>query len=58
MSKEVLNFGLGLSKLEENQLMILTTYPHWKEEGVHYQSAGTSSSPTKVGGLDFTGKCR
>jgi hypothetical protein len=36
MSREVLNFGLGLSKLEENQLMILTTCPHWKEEGVHY----------------------
>jgi hypothetical protein len=35
MSTKVLNFGLGFSKLEENQLMILTTCPRWKEEGVH-----------------------
>jgi hypothetical protein len=58
MSKEILNFGLDLSKLEENRLTDLTTYPLWKEEGAHYQLVGTSSNPTKVGGLDFTGKCR
>jgi hypothetical protein len=58
MSREVLNFGLVLSKLEQNQLMILTIYPHWKGEGIHYQSTVTSSSPTKVGRPDFTGKCR
>jgi hypothetical protein len=58
MSKEVLNFVSDLSKLEENQLMTLTTCPLWKEEGAHYQSTGTSSNPIKVGGPDFIGKCR
>jgi hypothetical protein len=58
MSKEVLNLGLDLSKLEENQLTTHTTCPLWKEEGAHYRSAGTSSNLTKVGEPDFTGKCR
>jgi hypothetical protein len=36
MSKGLLNFGLDFSELEESQLMILTTYLHWKEEGACY----------------------
>jgi hypothetical protein len=58
MSKEVLNIGSDLSKLEENQLMTHTTCPLWKGEGTHFQSARTSSNTTKVGEPDFTGKCR
>jgi hypothetical protein len=58
MSKEVLNFGLDLSKLEESQLMTLITCLHWKDKDAQYQSAGASSNPTKVGGPDFTGKYR
>jgi hypothetical protein len=58
MSKEVLNFGLDLSKLEESQLMTLITCLHWKDKGAQYRSAGASSNPTKVGGPDSTGKYR
>jgi hypothetical protein len=58
MSKEVLNFGLALSKLEESQLMTLITYLNWKDKDAQYRSAGTSSNPTKVGGPDMTGKYR
>jgi hypothetical protein len=58
MSKEVLNLGSDLSKLEENQLMTHTTCPLWKEEGAHYRSASTFSNPTRVGEPDFTGKYR
>jgi hypothetical protein len=36
MSKEVLNFGLDPSELEESRLMTLTIYLHWKEEGARY----------------------
>jgi hypothetical protein len=56
MSKEVISFGLALSKLEESQLMTLITCLHWKDKDAQYRSAGTSSNPTKVGGPDMTGK--
>jgi hypothetical protein len=58
MSKEALNHGSDLSRLDENQLMTPTICPLWKEEGAHYRSANASSNPTKVGEPDFTGKYR
>jgi hypothetical protein len=56
MSKEVLNFGLALSKLEESQLMTLITCLHWEDKDAQYRSASTSSNPTKVGGPDMIGR--
>jgi hypothetical protein len=55
MSKEVLNFGLALSKLEESRLMTLITCLNWKDEDAQCRSVGASSNPTKVGGPDMTG---
>jgi hypothetical protein len=36
MSREVHNFGLDPSELEEIQSMMPTICLHWKEEGAHY----------------------
>jgi hypothetical protein len=47
MSKGLHNFGLDPSKLEESQSMMPTIYPHWKEEGTHYQLVDTSSNPIR-----------
>jgi hypothetical protein len=58
MSREVHNFGLDPSELEESQSMMPTICLHWKEEGTHYQLADTSSNPIRGQRLDFTGKYR
>jgi hypothetical protein len=47
MSKGIHNFDLDPSKLEGSHSMMPTIYLHWKEEGVHYQLAGTSSNPMR-----------
>jgi hypothetical protein len=58
MSREVHNFGLDPSELEESQSMMPTICLHWKEEGAHYQLVDTSSNPIRGQRLDFTGKYR
>ena len=56
MSREVHNFVLDPSQLEEIQSMMPTIYLHWKEEGAHYQLVDTSSNPIEGQRLGFTGK--
>jgi len=58
MLREVNNFGLDPSELEERQLMMPTICIHWKEEGAHYQLVGTSSNPIRGQRIEFTGKNR
>ena len=54
MLKEVHDFGLDPSELEESQSMMPTIFLHQKEEGAHYQLVDTSLNPIKDQRLDFT----